>query len=98
MIQALNISAAGMQHQAQRLRASAHNTANATTPTEESARLRVRGQERAYGVASYIETGATSDAVREGVTQIESSQSFRANMRAVQTQDEMLGALLDLEA
>jgi flagellar basal body rod protein FlgC len=54
MIQALNISAAGMQHQAQRLRASAHNTANATTPTEESARLRVRGQERADGVASYI--------------------------------------------
>lgn len=97
MIQGLNMSAAGLQHQAQRLRASAHNTANATTPAEASVRLRVRGQESEVGVSSQVETGALSDAVRESVTQIESSHAFGANTRAVQAQDEMLGTLLDLE-
>ncbi len=97
MIQGLNISASGLEHQAQRLRASAHNTANTSTPTAASVRLRVRGQERPDGVASQVQTGAFSDALRESVTQIESAQAFRANTRAIQTQDEMLGTLLDLE-
>ncbi|MFT5086804.1 MAG: flagellar basal body rod protein FlgC [Candidatus Latescibacterota bacterium] len=98
MIQGLNNSASGLLHQEQRLRASAHNTANTTTPEERAARLRVQGQEQSGGVVSLTEIGGISDAVRESVTQIDSAQAFSANVRAVQTQDEMLGTLLDLEA
>jgi len=97
MIQGLTNSASGLLHQGQRLRASAHNSANTTTPEERAVRLRVRGQEQSGGVASHTETGALSDAVRESVTHIDSAQAFGANVRAVQTQDEMLGTLLDLE-
>lgn len=98
MIRALHISATGLQHQRQRLHSSAHNTANATTSESESARLRTSGYQRGDGgVASQTQLGASTDAVREAVVQIDSAKAFAAGVRAVQTQDDMLGALLDIE-
>ena len=61
--------------------------------------LRVRGQEGpGGGVVASVEIGAETDVVQEAVTQISSATHFQANVRAVQTQDAMLGTLLDLEA
>ncbi len=98
MIRALHISATGLQHQQQRLNSSAHNTANATTSEAEAARLRTSGHQLGDGgVASQTQLGALSDPVREAVVQIDSAKAFAAGVRAVQTQDDMLGALLDIE-
>lgn len=99
MIRALHISATGLQHQQRRLYASAHNTANATTGEAEAARLRTSGRHRGDGgVASQTYLASSTDAVREAVVQIDSAKAFAAGVRAVQTQDDMLGALLDIEA
>lgn len=98
MIRSLYTSATGLQHQQRRLHASAHNTANATTPADATVPLRTSGTERAAGgVDSHSQRVATTDALRESVVQIDSAQAVAANVRAVQTQDEMLGALLDIE-
>ncbi len=99
MINSLSLSASGLRLQQQRLEASAHNTANTTTRKDESASLRVRGQEGpGGGVVARVETGAETDVVQEAITQISSARQFQANVRAVQTQDEMLGALVDVKA
>jgi flagellar hook protein FlgE len=40
---------------------------------------------------------ASTDALREAVVHIDSSQSFAAQARVVHTQDDLLGTLLDVE-
>ena len=98
MIRSLYTSATGLQHQQRRLHASAHNTSNAATPADATVPLRTSGTERAAGgVDSHAQRVETTDALREAVVQIDSAQAFAANGRVVQTQDEMLGALLDIE-
>jgi len=74
----------------------AHNTANATT--EETVSLRARGREAPEGgVRTEVELGQPHQRVEDAVEMIAAEQHFAAGVRAVQTQDEMLGALLDIE-
>ena len=100
MISALSTSASGLRANQQRLQAPAHNTANLTT--EEAAKVRVQSKEvKGGGVQTQAKvTGGAEqiEPVEEAVEQITAAQNFKANARSVQTQDEMLGALLDIKA
>ena len=96
MIQGLSTSHSGLRFAQERLRSTAHNIANSTTM--ETALLSMRGRERPEGgVATEVYLDAHRHRVEETVEMIAASQHFAAGVRAVQTQDEMLGALLDSE-
>ena len=96
MIQGLTISQSGLRSAQERLRSTAHNTANATT--DETVSLRTRGREASEGgVRTEVEIGQPRQRVEDAVEMIVAEQHFAAGVRAVQTQDEMLGALLDIE-
>tara|TARA_Y100000588_G_scaffold311269_1_gene337210 strand:+ start:108 stop:410 length:303 start_codon:yes stop_codon:yes gene_type:complete len=100
MIRALPTSASGLQANQQSLHASAHNTANLTT--KEATKVRVQASELPQGgvqTRGKIAGGAAQiEPVEEAVEQITAAQHFKARARSVQTQDEMLGVLLDIRA
>jgi flagellar hook protein FlgE len=48
-------------------------------------------------VRTEVELGQPHQRVEDAVEMIAAEQHFAAGVRAVQTQDEMLGALLDIE-
>jgi len=85
MLQGLTSSQSGLRSAEERLRSTAHNTANATTEAPEG------------GVRTEVELGQPHQRVEDAVEMIAAEQHFAAGVRAVQTQDEMLGALLDIE-
>ena len=95
MLQGLTISQSELRSAQERLRSTAHNTANATTEeTVSSARSWARG---AGGrVCTKVELGQPHQRVEDAVEMIAAERHFGAGVRAVQTQDEMLGALLDI--
>lgn len=96
MIRGLAISHSGLRFARERLRSSAHNTANATT--DETVSLRTRGREHpSAGVPVELEFGSPRQRVAEAVEQLVAVQHFASGVRSVQTQDQMLGALLDIE-
>ena len=96
MLQRLTISRSGLRFAQQHLRSTAHNTANAITAERSS--LRVRGRQAPEGgVRIEVELGQTRQRVEDAVEMIAAEQHFAAGVRAVQTQDNMLGALLDIE-
>ena len=86
MIQGLFTSHFGLRFAQERLRSTAHNTANSTTMERPEC-----------VVASKVVPKAGRHRVEEAVGMIADSQYFAAGVRVVQTQDEMLGALLDRE-
>jgi flagellar basal body rod protein FlgC len=96
MIQGLSISSSGLAHNEKRLNASVHNTANLNT--EYAARAHVRAEEiPAAGVQTHhFASDRDITAFEESVEQILAGHHFTANVRAAQTQDEMLGVLLDV--
>jgi len=96
MLQGLTSSQSGLRSAEERSRSTAHNTANATTEAPVS--LRARGREAPEGgVRTEVELGQPHQRVEDAVEMIAAEQHFAAGVRAVQTQDEMLGALLDIE-
>ena len=99
MTSSLYLCATGLQHQQHRLSASAHNTANAGVDEAKAVRLRASGVQRENGgVQTHTQQASSTDALREAVVQIESAQSFAAQVRVVQTQDDLLGTLIDAKA
>ena len=96
MIHGLSISSSGLAFNEKRLNASAHNTANLTT--EDAARAHVQAEEVPGGGVRSRHSASDRDirVVDESVEQILAGHHFTANVRAAQTQDEMLGVLLDL--
>ena len=92
MLQRLTISLSGLRFAQQHLRSTAHNTANATTAEKSS--LRVRGRHAPEGgVRIEVELGQPCQRRVEDAVEMIAA----AGVRAVQTQDNMLGALLDIE-
>ena len=82
MIGGLSISHSGLRHAQRRLEASAHNTANLTT-------AKTTASTTAQRPAPFVD---------EAVEQISIVHQAGALRRAVQTQDDMLGILMDLTA
>ncbi len=98
MIPGLSTSTSGLVFSQNRLHASAHNTVNLNT--KDAAKAKVRGGEISQeGVrARYSVSDGEIAFVEEAVEQILSGYHFTANLRTVETQDQMLGALLDVRA
>ena len=96
MFQGLSISSSGLVFNEKRLDASAHNTANLTT--EDTAGVHVQAEEvPGAGVRSrHSVSDQDISLVHESVEHILAGHHFTANVRAAQTQDEMLGVLLDV--
>lgn len=102
------IGLSGMRAAQQRLDTHAHNIANAATPGFQRQTVVQTAQPGAGGVntavrrepASSAEFGALSAAnlAEDLVGQRMSLYSFAANLKTVQVQDDMLGALLDTKA
>lgn len=93
------IAFSGMNAATTRLGVSAHNIANAVTPVFR--RQLVAQQTQAGGGVSTSVTQAEadgSDLAADIVQQMTGLYSFKANLRTVQVEHEMLGSLLDLKA
>lgn len=98
MIRSVYTGATGLRHQRHRLSASAHNTANAGVDESKAVRLRTNGVQRdSGGVQTQTLRATSADALREAVVHIDSAQAFAAQVRVVQTQDDLLGSLLDIK-
>lgn len=95
----LNSGSTGMRAAQQRLEGVAHN--RATVSAAERSRVRVENREGVHGgVESQVQTAGeagSSEAVDGAVELVAAASQLKASARAVQTQDEMLGTLLDLE-
>ncbi len=94
-----SIAISGMNAATTRLGVSAHNVANAVTPAFR--RQQVLQQTQAGGGVSTSVThveATGSDLAADAVDQMTALYSFKANLRAVQVEHEMLGSLLDLRA
>ena len=105
---AASIGLSGMRAAQLRLDASAHNVANAQTPgfqrqqVAQTVAQPVTGGVRAQVAPEAAQMAQGSNGVNrlaeDMVEQRMSLYSFAANLRTVQTQDAMLGALLDVQA
>ena len=104
---AASIGLSGMRAAQLRLDTSAHNVANAQTPHFQRQVVVQTAQPPSGGVqaqiarepeASSVDGGDFSHLAEDMVAQRTSVYSFAANLRTVETQDRLLGALLDTRA
>ncbi|MEO8152989.1 MAG: flagellar basal body rod protein [Rhizobacter sp.] len=94
-----SIASSGMNVAMLTMGVSAHNIANAVTPAFR--RQLVAQQEQSGGGVSASVTQADevgSDLAADAVQQITALYVFKANLRTVQVQNEMLGTLIDTRA
>ena len=95
-----SIGQSGLQAAQMRLDASAHNTANMGTPGFR--RLRTEQTEVAGqgGVATSVQRVPQEGVAleQEVVDQMTATYAFKANLKILQTEDRMLGALLNVRA
>jgi flagellar hook protein FlgE len=93
-----SIAVSGMHAASTRLNTAAHNVANAHTPDFQ--RRTVHQSQETAGVVTTIgkaeEIGA--DLAADIVEQQAASYDYKANLRSLRTQQEMMGSLLDIKA
>ena len=95
----ISTALSGMNAAALQLGTSANNIANSLTPGYR--RQTVAQQAVASGgvSAEVIRADAAGESLAEDiVTQMSASYAFKANLKVLKTQDEVLGALLDIRA
>lgn len=98
MLGGISIISSGLLLSQQRLEASAHDTANLTTVPTVDLRLEAREASQG-GVKGMLVAGSgPASSVVEAVEQITAVHHFAALKKALQTQDELVGQFLDLEA
>lgn len=94
-----SIAVSGAQAASTRLDVAAHNIANAQTPAFQRQVVHQQSQETA-GVMTTLgkadEVGP--DLAADLVAQMEASYNYKANLRTIRTQEQMLGSLLDVKA
>jgi flagellar hook protein FlgE len=94
-----SIAVSGVQAASTRMDASAHNIANAQTPGFQRQQVQLRSQETAGVVASVGKAQELgSDLAADLVEQKAASYQYRANLQTIQTEDQMMGSLLDVKA
>jgi flagellar hook-associated protein FlgK len=94
-----SISLSGMNAAMLRLDAAGNNIANAQTPGY--MRQSVQQTEDAGGGVSTLaarEAAPSENLAADMVEQVSAVYSFKANLRVLQAQDQMLGVLVDLKA
>ena len=93
-----SIALSGLHAAKTRVDASAHNVANANTPNFQ--RQTVHQSQETEGVVTTVgkaeEIGV--DLATELVEQQAASYAYKANLRTIRTQEEMMGSLLDVNA
>lgn len=94
-----SIALSGLDAAMLRLGAAAHNIANSQTPGYRR-QFVVQASEENGGVAVRVDhaSEAGGDLPQDIVDQMASTYAFKANLRVVQTYDEMMGSLLDVRA
>lgn len=100
---AIHTAASGLRHAGARQQASAHNSANLTTPASVSLTASARELPVGQGVETRFEgrpaasppVAAANSAVDHATGQITNLHLARASAHVVRTADDMLGSLLD---
>jgi flagellar hook-associated protein FlgK len=91
-----SIALSGLNAAQLRLGASAHNIANASTPGFRRQLVAQQSVPEAGVSASLTRAPIEGDALAEDlVAQISAGYQFMANLRVIQTQDKLLGTLVD---
>lgn len=94
-----SIAISGMHAATTRLGVAAHNVANAVTPGFRRQEVAQQSQPGGGVTTSLTRSGvAGSDLAADLVQQKVALYSFKANLRTVQVEHDMLGSLLDLRA
>ncbi|HJV60227.1 MAG TPA: flagellar basal body protein [Albitalea sp.] len=94
-----SIARSGMNAALLRLDAAANNIANQGTPGYRRQSVLQQAQPGGGVDTSIAQAAAPGENLAEDIVQQRiASYSFQANLRVIQTQDHMLGALLDLHA
>jgi flagellar hook protein FlgE len=94
-----SIALSGLNAAMLRLDAAGNNIANSQTPGYRRQSV-VQTEDAGGGVSTSVERTVEpgENLAQDIVDQMSASYSFKANLRVVKTQDEMLGALLDVRA
>ena len=96
-----SIGSSGLQAAQLRLDASANNVANMNTPGYRRQAVAQQAVADSAGVRATVPRQQEADGValeKEAVEQMSATYAFKANLQTIQTQDEMMGALLDVKA
>jgi flagellar hook protein FlgE len=94
-----SIAMSGMNAASARLGVAAHNVANAVTPAFRRQQV-LQSTQPGGGVATQVTQAPApgSDLAADMVDQKVALYSFKANLRTLQVEHEMLGSLIDLKA
>ena len=95
----ISTALSGMNAASLELATSAHNIANGQTPGFRRQSVARQATEGGGVSAEVIQADAAGESLAEDiVTQMSASYAFKANLKVLKTQDEVLGSLLDLKA
>lgn len=96
----LSIGSSGMQAAQTRLTASASNVANMNTPGFRRVEVSQAAAPEGAGVSTRVQRSPQEGVApeQEAVEQIAATYAFKASLQVVRTQDQMMGALLDVKA
>ena len=96
-----SIGNSGLQAAQLRLDASANNLANANTPGYRRVTVAQAAVAENAGVRATAQRDQQAQGValeQEAVEQMSATYAFKANLKTLKTQDEMMGSLLDVKA
>jgi flagellar hook protein FlgE len=94
-----SIALSGMNAASQSLNSAAHNIANLQTPGFRRQVTRQEAQPEGGVSVTFGRAAEAGDSPAEDIVGLKmASYSFKANLLTLQTQDRMLGSLLDLQA
>jgi flagellar hook protein FlgE len=94
-----SIAVSGVHAASTRLDVAAHNIANAQTPGFQRQVVHQQSQETAGVLTSVGKSEEVGpDLAADLVEQMEASYTYKANLRTIQTQEQMVGSLLDVKA
>jgi flagellar hook protein FlgE len=94
-----SIALSGVQAASTRMDAAAHNVANAQTPNFKREVVHLASQETEGVVASVGQSEEIGpDLAADLIEERAASYAYKANLRTIETQDQMLGSLLDVKA
>ena len=95
----MEASISGIQAAGLRMEVSAHNTANLNTEGARAQRVRQSERPDQGGTTAEVEqTDSPPELLEETVEQLTTAHYLKANTKALRTQDEMLGTMIDLIA